>query len=192
MNILIDPGHGGFDPGACSNGLREADYVLAVGRYLMTYLQTLGHEAHLTRSSDHALGLSKAADLEERCKMERSWRPALFLSIHCNAASNELARGFEIWTSPGQTRSDVAAESLVEAFAAAFPQRLIRRDLADGDSDKESRFRVLTGTVGPAVLVELGFVTHAEEAQWLRDNQIAIVRALAAGIEGYARTQEAA
>lgn len=191
MKVLIDPGHGGWDPGACANGMRECDYVLAIGRYLMTYLITKGHEVHMTRSTDHALAAGKSADLEERCKIERTWRPDLFVSLHCNAALATAAVGFEVWTSPGQTMSDVAAEKILESFAAAFPQRMIRRDMSDGDGDKESKFRVLTGTDGPAVLVEAGFLTNAAEAEWLRQNQIGIVKALAVGIEAFAEREAA-
>jgi N-acetylmuramoyl-L-alanine amidase len=80
-----------------------------------------------------------------------------------------------VWTSPGQTLADQAAECLINAFSAAFPRRLLRRDFSDGDQDKESNFRVLTGTLGPAVLVELGFLTNPEEAAWLKSKQLAIV-----------------
>lgn len=188
MKILIDPGHGLPDPGACANGMREADYVLTVARYLMHYLQSVGHEAHLTRGTENALAFKKENDLALRCEIEHNWRPDLFLSLHCNAATGVAAHGFEVWTSVGETLSDRYAEHLVNEFHRAFPLRLLRRDFADGDQDKERRpdqkdLYVLAGTKGPAVLVELGFLTHVEEAQWLRDNQLAIVKALAAGIE---------
>lgn len=186
MNLLIDPGHGGQDPGACAHGLREADYVLAAGRMLMEEMRRRRHVAHLTRDNDDALGYNKNADLTERCRMERSWKPGLFVSLHCNAAMSTGANGFEVWTSPGQTRSDVAAEEIVEAFARHYPGRLIRRDLTDGDSDKESKFRVLTGTLGAAVLVEMGFITNAVDAAWLKQNLVGIVKALADGIEAFA------
>lgn len=185
MKVLIDPGHGGSDPGARANGMREADYTLAAGRMLMTVLRQRGYEAHLTRDCDVDLAHDKAGDLERRCQIERQTRPALFVSLHCNAAMGDAAHGFEVFTSPGQTRSDLAAEYLVNAFAVAFPDRLIRRDLSDGDQDKEAKFRVLTGTVGPAVLVEMGFLTNTEEATWLRINQTRIVTALADGIGAY-------
>lgn len=186
MNILIDPGHGLPDPGACANGLREADYVLEVGRTLMHYLRTLGHYAHLTRATDNALKTDKGADLKERCAIEHSWRPDLFVSLHCNAATTMAAAGFEVWTSVGETKSDRAAEQLINAFHRAFPCRRLRRDFSDGDQDKESDFYVLRNTRGPAVLVEFGFLTNAEEAAWLKANQIQIVKALAAGIEAWA------
>lgn len=183
MKILIDPGHGGFDPGACANGMREADYVLEASRYLMNYLRVKGHQAHLTRSADYALGNDKAGDLAERCETERKCAPDLFLSIHCNAAATAAANGFEVWTSFGKTTADKYAETLMNAFHAAFPLRPLRRDFSDGDQDKESNFYVLKHTRCPAVLVELGFLTNAAEARWLRGNQIAIVQALAAGID---------
>jgi N-acetylmuramoyl-L-alanine amidase len=192
VNILIDAGHGLPDPGACSNGMREADYVMEVARYLMHYLQSVGHRAHLTRNSEAGLAFAKGTDLAERCKVEHNWRPDLFVSLHCNAAASGAARGFEVWTSVGETKSDQAAELIINEFHKAFPDRVLRRDFSDGDQDKESDFCVLAGTLGPAVLVELGFLTNAEEARWLRENQLAIVKALAAGVEAFAAQREAA
>lgn len=183
--ILIDPGHGGPDPGACANGLREADITLTAGKLLMALLRQRGHTAYLTRDTDTALAHDKAGDLEERCEMERKLRPALTVSLHCNAAENGAAKGFEVWTSPGQTRSDQAAELIVGAFATQFPGRLIRRDLSDGDADKEAKFRVLTGTHGPAVLVEFGFLTNPVEAQWIKGELPRICQAMAVGIESF-------
>jgi N-acetylmuramoyl-L-alanine amidase len=158
----------------------------------MAYLRTDGHLAHLTRDTDQALAGDKGSDLEERCRIERTWRPGLTVSIHCNAAMAATARGFEVFTSVGETRSDAAAECIINEFHKAFPLRPIRRDFADGDQDKEARFRVLTGTFGPAVLVELGFLTNAEENDWLKMNQIKIVRALTAGIDAFAQLTEGA
>lgn len=183
MNVLLDPGHGGFDPGACANGMRECDYVLEAARYLMNYLRVKGHFAHMTRGADAALGNDKAADLAMRCQIEHSWKPDLFLSLHCNAVGNQIAKGFEVWTSIGETKADRYAEHIVNEFHRAFPLRLLRRDFADGDQDKESNFYVLKNTHCPALLVELGFLTNAEEAAWLKANQIQIVKALAAGID---------
>lgn len=190
MNVLIDPGHGGPDPGACANGMREADYTLSAGMLLMQCLISLGHQAHMTRAADHALAETKAGDLAERCAMEHRWRPDLYVSLHCNAAESELAYGFEVWTSLGETRSDLAAEKVINEFHKAFPARMIRRDWTDGDQDKERTpaqkdLFVLVETKGPAVLVEMGFLTNADEAAWMRNNQPAIVRALAAGIVAF-------
>ena len=188
MNILIDPGHGLPDPGACANGIREADYVLATAHYLKNYLCAAGHVAHLTRAGDHALGPDKRSDLAARCAIEQSWKPDLFLSLHCNAFIETGAHGFEVWTSKGETRSDIAAECFINAFSKAFPDRVLRRDFSDGDGDKERGLEqkdlyVLANTKGPAVLVELGFLSNKNEAIWLNEKQIEIVKALAAGVD---------
>lgn len=188
MKILIDPGHGGFDPGACANGMRECDFVMEAARYLMQYLRVKGHSVYLTRSADYALGNDKGDDLEARCDVERDCGPDLFLSLHCNAVLSQAANGFEVWTSIGKTRADLFAEHLVNAFHKVFPLRRLRRDFADGDQDKERTpaqkdLYVLANTRCPAVLVEMGFLTNPEEASWLRDNQLAIVKALAEGVD---------
>lgn len=181
MKILIDPGHGGPDPGACANGIRECDYVLGLSRLLMNALRMLGHSAHLTRAADFALGNDKGSDLAARCHIEQSWGPDVFISVHCNASTSP-ASGFEVWTSVGETQADQVAENILNAFHNAFPLRPIRRDMSDGDGDWESNFYVLRNTRCPAVLVECGFLTNTEEAAWLKDNQTAIATALANGL----------
>lgn len=182
MKILIDPGHGGKFQGAGANGISEADYTLKTAAMLASYLRAAGHDVSLTRSDNSNLGETLAEDLEVRCCIERKIRPDLFLSIHCNAAESTKAEGFEVWTSPGQTDADKAAEKILNEFSKAFPSRRLRRDVSDGDSDKEAKFRVLTGTLGPAVLVELGFLTNKDEARWLMSNRQPIAKALSDGI----------
>ncbi len=175
FTVLIDPGHGGQDPGACEI---EAQVNLAVAKYLQASLNSVQIPAWLTRKSDTFIPLS------DRCRTEWDLRPALFVSLHCNAATNPQAQGLEVWTSPGQTRSDLAATCLLKSLVSAFPEKKIRTDYSDGDGDKEGRFFVLTQTVGPAVLVEMGFLSNPEERSWLENgtNQLHMALALAAGI----------
>jgi len=187
MKILVDPGHGGKFPGACANGLRECDLTLAQALLLVTVLKQRRHEVHMTRDGDNNLSDERGADLAERCRIANLWRPDLIVSLHCNAALADTARGFEVWTSPGQTLSDHAAERIVTAFNKAFPTRLIRRDMSDGDQDKESKFTVLVDTDDPAVLVEIGFLSNAEEAGWVANNRNGIAMALADGVDAYDR-----
>ncbi len=78
--IVIDPGHGGKDPGAIGHaGLREKDVVLAVGLKLKSKLEASGFSVKMTRSTD------KFINLEERPKMASDWGGDLFISLHCNA-----------------------------------------------------------------------------------------------------------
>ncbi|HSK21188.1 MAG TPA: N-acetylmuramoyl-L-alanine amidase [Longimicrobiales bacterium] len=92
--VVIDPGHGGRDPGKIgTNGLREKDVTLLVSQRLAAVLEERGYEVHLTRTTDEYISLY------DRPKLANEWkgdRPvAVFLSIHANSAPPASARGFE-------------------------------------------------------------------------------------------------
>lgn len=165
MRIVLDPGHGGADPGAVNPrlGLRESDLNLEYAMALAGVLRRAGHDVYLTRVRDVAIALA------DRATTSNVFSPALFLSIHCNAARRIDAHGFEAWTSPGQSAADEIATAILERIHREFPARELRQDWADGDPDRESPFYVLKHTRAPAVLLELGFVSNDEEAAWLSD-----------------------
>ncbi len=183
MRVLIDPGHGGRDPGAAAAGVREADVVLDVGLRLAQELLARRIVPALTRYLDVTTPLAARVDTE------RLVEPDLFLSLHCNAADSPGASGMEVWTSPGETPADRAATAILEALAAAFPDRRVRADWEDGDPDREARFYVLRRTLCPAVLVELEFLTSADGRAFLTDpgTRPRIAAALAEGVSTWAR-----
>lgn len=176
--VLIDPGHGGEDPGAPGDNPIEAAINLDVALILSGILEHQGVFTWLTREKDETVSL------RQRCLIENKLDPALFVSLHCNAAENSRAEGMEVWTSPGETLADKAATNILWALQDAFPNRRFRYDFADGDGDKEARFHVLTHTRCPAVLVEAGFVSNPKERQWLlnRRTQVQMALALTEGI----------
>src|SRR5690606_14840134 len=92
--VVIDPGHGGRDPGRIGpNGVREKDVTLEIAQRLARVLRERGYEVHLTRTTDTYVSLP------ERPKLANEWRGdrpvAVFLSIHANAAPSSSVRGFE-------------------------------------------------------------------------------------------------
>ena len=89
--IMIDPGHGGKDPGAVANGLREKDINLRMARILGAMLKEQGFEVHYTRTTD------KFIPLEERTAMANARDADLFISVHCNAYKDTSAKGFEVY-----------------------------------------------------------------------------------------------
>lgn len=180
MKIMIDPGHGGIDPGAINPelGLKEAVVTLIYAKRLARQLSDAGHLVVLTRVEDITVSLS------DRVMMANASGVDLFISVHCNAADTKVASGVEIWTSPGETKSDKVATSILNAIQSMFPDRNYRMDRFDGDPDKEANFYVLKYTKMPAVLIELGFISNDEDANWIKDytNMMQYCKAITAGI----------
>lgn len=148
--VVIDPGHGGKDPGATSaRGLKEKTVVLDVALMVTDLLTRRGADARMTRSDD------RFVELEERSALANRLRADLFVSIHADAARNRAARGFTVYVArqPG-VASQTAAASVARRLQAAG---------ADSRGQKEANYRVLVGTTCPAVLVELGYLSSADE-----------------------------
>lgn len=102
-----------------------------------------------------------------RANNNKNKNNSLFLSIHNNAA-NGKAEGTEVFTSKGQTLSDIFAEHILISIKNTIPDRKLRIDsLSDGDLDKEEQFYVLTKTIMPAVLIEYGFFDNPTDYDWL-------------------------
>jgi len=188
MRIAIDPGHAGrnIDPGAVNQSLRlqEADVVLVVSRLVEKYLSAVGYEVKLTRTD---LEQAETDDLSYRTALANEWEADVFVSLHCNSAANAGAKGYEIWTSPGDTQGDKLATCLYQQIATELSDRTGRTDYSDGDPDKESRFYVLVHTDAPACLIEMAFISNDEEATLLATPvwQDRYAKAIARGITDY-------
>lgn len=165
MRVVIDPGHGGRDAGAVYGGAKEADINLQVARLILEDLASRGVDVLMTRDVDMDVSL------RQRCNLSNTVSPDLFVSLHCNAAESQSAEGFEVWTSPGETQSDQAADRVINQLLAEFPSRRARLDWSDGDGDRESRFYVLVHTTSPAILVEMGFLSNRRERSWLLQDE---------------------
>lgn len=168
MKFCIDPGHGGYDPGAVGpSGLKEKDVTLPVSLLLAQKLRAAGQEVKLTREGD-AGDWNSDSDLWRRCQIANDYGADVFISNHANASANPLGKGMEVYTTKGQTDADPIAESIADYLIAAFPGLVFRADLSDGDKDKEANFYVLARTYMPAVLVELAFISNPNEEVLLR------------------------
>ncbi|MDR3208743.1 MAG: N-acetylmuramoyl-L-alanine amidase [Rickettsiales bacterium] len=111
--IVIDPGHGGKDPGCIgSSGTQEKDIVLSVAKKLHDKLNNAGYNVHLTRKNDAFLNLDTRSDIAEKKKAD------LFVSIHANSNPKKTVKGFSVYTL-SQTASDAEAQKLAEAENAA-------------------------------------------------------------------------
>ena len=156
--IVLDPGHGGQDSGAVGGGLRESDVVLSIA-YKVRDILKHSFDVYMTRDSDNFVSLSYRSSYANNLG-----DVAAFVSIHCNAASNTSASGWEIFTSKGDTGADALAASIGKRYASRFT--IPARGL------KEANFSVLQHTTMSAVLVECCFLSNAEEAQWISSDAI--------------------
>lgn len=161
MLICVDPGHGGKDPGAVGpNGLRESDVTLDVSRRLVSLLKTQGHSVVLTHNGDKTWS-SPNASLAYRVNVANKARADLFVSIHCNAALSPSAHGIETFCYKRGGQG--------EKYARAIQGELVKSLGLRDRGVKTATFYVLRKTVMPAVLVELGFISNAQEERLLAD-----------------------
>ena len=194
--VIIDPGHGGHDPGAMKNGLREKELVLDISRRVAKFLEADGgYEVILTRNADVFV------PLEERTAIANSRGADLFISIHANSSRNRRARGLETYylnlaTSP-EAEETAARENAISTRRMTELQELLSqimnnskiaesREFAHYVQDsivdavvkngrqrtrdlgvKTAPFYVLLGANMPSVLVEVSFVSNPDDAKLL-------------------------
>ena len=105
MRIVVDPGHGGKDPGAMRARVREKDLNLAVSKELFKLLKKGGFEVKITRDNDTFIALS------ERSKIANNFKADLFVSVHTNASKNKQANGFQVYFRSDKATDKEAAET---------------------------------------------------------------------------------
>ena len=196
--IVIDPGHGGHDPGAKGKGVDEAELVLDIAlRIEKLFQQVPDTEVILTRRTDDFVPLQERTALANRSGAD------LFLSIHANGSTNVAARGVETYFLNFASNLDAASVAarenaasgqamgalpdIVKAIAlnnkldesrdfATQVQHAMTERLRDSNKElkdlgvKQAPFVVLIGAAMPSVLAEIAFVTNPQEAKLLRNN----------------------
>ncbi len=205
QRIIIDPGHGGLDPGAVSpSGAREKDIVLAFAKLLEKELKRLKrYDVKLTRSVDVFVPLA------ERVQIAEDYNASLFISIHADSIPKRLAkrtRGATIYTlskkgsdleaqalANKENRSDILAgldlppETEVESILLDLTQRETKNQSLDfagvafttmrqktkftQNQMRSANFRVLRSAIVPSVLIELGYISNAEDEKLLRSKR---------------------
>jgi N-acetylmuramoyl-L-alanine amidase len=224
--VVVDPGHGGIDPGARGpGGTLEKDVTLAIGRRLAAILRDdPAFDVRMTRDRDTLIAL------RDRPRMANRWRadgqPALFISIHLNAHPRNTVRGVETYFLSEALTEDArrvaAMENAAERFdeprsasgdalsfifndlrqnhylressdwAAAIQTRLRQVHPGPDRGVKQAGFVVLEGALMPSVLVEVGFISNADEERLLRSpqHQQKVAESLAASVrEHFRRTR---
>lgn len=177
IRLVIDPGHGGDDPGATAlNGtLRESDINLDICLVLEAIFKTHPEYAvMLTRRSDTSLPLRSRTDIANSLDSR-------LISVHCNAASNEGASGTEVWCfsdlAPVYDAETAPSESEGHKMAAAIAENVSQLGIVNRgakqiyDRDKREyvyrKLHILVGSKHPAVLVECGFLSNTGDASKL-------------------------
>ena len=170
MTILLDNGHGGLVNGQYQTNVKRSPIwndgsQLYEGKFNRAIVGGIVQE--LTRLHISYVNIApeyRDVRLETRVKRanEYSGITSFYLSIHANAGGGH---GAEIFTSPGDTKSDQIATIFGNEYKRIFPQRKLRTDFSDGDLDKERRFYVLTKTKMPAILTENFFMDNEEECR---------------------------
>ena len=183
--ILIDPGHGGFDPGAIgASGVHEADLNLVVAQYLQTELAALGAEVVMTRDSDIGLGETQNESLKERRRIIEESNSDIVVSIHMNDfQDNTDICGPLVLFMPGSDQGRILAESIQGYLNTALD--------AQGSARSESLYVLKSGNQ-PCVLVECGYLSNAREEQMLQqaDYQQKTAKAICDGIVLFFEGQE--
>ncbi|MGE5450100.1 MAG: N-acetylmuramoyl-L-alanine amidase family protein [Methanomassiliicoccales archaeon] len=185
--IVIDPGHGGIDPGAIGHGkVVEKQINLAIASKLQRFIAGAGGMVVMTRTTDKDLSSGsgsfikrKREDLAARVKIATGAQADLYLAIHCNAEVNPRWRGAQVFYSRGGNESRLMAQHI---------QHQIKTQLKNTHRQaKTGRFFVTDRTPMKAVLVEVGFLSNYDEERLLSDPeyQSQLAYAIFSGLAGY-------
>lgn len=182
MKICINPGHapnGNPDPGAVNSvtGLRESDVVFVIGNLVSKYLQAVGYEVTVVQNDD----------LQTICDTSNNMPADLFVSIHCNSAGSDQAKGTETWYCDGSAEGKKLADCIDKQIVNSLQE--IDRGSKDAVPHQNGLY-VLTNTNAVAVLVETAFISNADDEKILASDKGKddLARAIARGITDYANT----
>ena len=194
--IILGTAHLKSTPGKCSpdKRLREYAYSREIVAAVKAILQDYGYQVFVDISDDD-LKVTQSQELCLRCKVVndlcKAYGDCIYVSIHVNAAAADgkwhNATGWEIYTTPGKTKSDDLATCIFNAAKYNLKDKKMRVDLSDGDPDKEANLYVLKHTLCPAVLTENFFQDNKSDVDYLLSDRgfQEIVRLHVEGILSY-------
>lgn len=170
--IILDAGHGGEDGGAVgSNGILEKDLNLSLTRSLAAFFRLAGYTVVETRTEDKLLygadaakGHKKQSDLENRLAFTERYPDCILISVHMNTFPNADCKGLQVWYSQEHPDSIALADAV---------QNGVRKTLQPQNNRKikaaTSSIFLLRHASVPAILIECGFLSTAEECERLCD-----------------------
>jgi len=169
--VVVDAGHGGSDPGAPSClGYPEKSVNLQAAQKVASLLRRKGVEVVMTRNSDTHV------ELEERAAVANRYKANLFVSIHSDSAASKSARGFTLYVARSASWSSQKAAKAIS--------RSMSKVAANGRGIQRADYRVLVNTRGPAVLIEMGYLSNRQDASLLKNgtHQNRLASAITEGI----------
>ena len=179
--VILDPGHGGFDPGKIGiNGALEKDINLVLCQKIKKRLEEMGFLVIMTRENEDALADSKVEDLKTRVTMINEKEPSIAVSIHQNSYSQESIHGAQVFYFTHSKSGEQAAKVLQAAMLEA-----------DSNNTRQAKandtYYLLKKTKGTTVIVECGFLSNQGEASLLvtDDYQEKMAASVAKGIQEY-------
>ncbi len=173
--VVLDPGHGGKDPGTMQFRIHEKVINLSVGLKTAELLRRAGHEVVLTRTDDTFIELNERAAIANRAGA------TLFVSIHGDSSPTRSVEGFSVFVARTPSPKSIYVAKLIASK--------LTKTGVKSRGIKHNNLRVLVKTICPAVLVELGFLSNRFEAVKLADDayQDSLASALAEAISQYLR-----
>lgn len=165
--IYLDPGHGGKDPGAMYNDLKEADLNLKISLKIQEELEKKGAIVYLTRYGDYDLSVNNAqsrkrSDLSRRANIINESKADIYLSIHLNADTSTTWKGAQVFYVDANENNKKIAEILQKQF---------KNDLKSNREYKKIYAQYMYKRINiPGVLVECGFITNPNERYLLQQD----------------------
>lgn len=181
--VVIDPGHGGTDPGSIGykTKVHEADINLKLSKMLKEKLDSAGINVVMTRETDASLAegagkLFKKRDMQLRKDLIKKIRPNMVISIHQNSYTNHSLRGAQVFY---DKTSDISKQ-IADYIQGEFIENLDHGNKCTSPGD----YFMLKCTSAPSVIVECGFLSNVEEEKLLQtdDYQEKIVDCIYMGI----------
>lgn len=177
--ILLDPGHGGIDPGALAGTIEEDDLNYVVTEALAKQLQAKGFIVLFTRRQNDYVGPS------DRLRIIRGTKPGAFISIHCNTAADPKVHGAEIYY---RDKYDLP---LAESIRKGLEKSVIGcRGVWQDVARLNRHLAVLNDLETPAVLVELGYMSNEADLKIIRENPDALAELIASSVAAYFEEME--
>lgn len=160
VKIFIDPGHGGTDPGAIGNDLREKDLTLKIAKHIQDYLKGYNCSVKMSRTNDKTLSLA------QRTNDANKWGADYFLSVHINAGGGT---GYEDYIYSGVSNSSKSAK--IRNIVHAEVAKVLKQYKVTNRGKKKANFHVVRESRMPAMLSETLFIDTSKDAKLLKDNK---------------------